>query len=121
MNLIKYAAPVVLTAFGISGALAQTPPPAPQSKLKDELRMPWTRGDESFIRRWLVVGPFAGDLATDPLASPGGEASAQPQDGLEVKRADGTSAKWHDILDANKSVVSDENKLQPGMKLVIPG
>lgn len=33
----------------------------------------------------------------------------------------GTSAKWRDILDANRSVVSDENKLQPGMKLVIPG
>jgi dienelactone hydrolase len=97
MGLIRYAGTVALTVFGISAAPAQTPPSAPQTKLKDELRLPWTRGDESFIRRWLVVGPFAGDLATDPLASQGGEASAQPQDGLELKRADGSNVKWHSV------------------------
>ena len=95
MSLIRYAAAAALTVFGVSGALAQGQPSAPQAKLKDELRMPWTRGDASYVRRWLVVGPFAGDLATDPLAGQGGEASAQPQDGLEVKRADGSIAKWH--------------------------
>ncbi len=57
--------------------------------------MPWTRGDESSIRRWLVVGPIAGDLQTDHLTSQGGEASVQPQDGVELKRADGSSVKWH--------------------------
>ena len=95
MSLIRYAFAAALTIFGASGALAQGQPSAPQAKLKDELRMPWTRGDASYVRRWLVVGPFAGDLATDPLAGQGGEASAQPQDGLEVKRADGSIAKWH--------------------------
>jgi LysM repeat protein len=33
----------------------------------------------------------------------------------------GTGAKWRVIMDANKSVLSDVRKLQPGMKLVIPG
>ncbi len=32
----------------------------------------------------------------------------------------GTPNKWQKILDANKSVIKDPNRLQPGTKLVIP-
>ena len=32
----------------------------------------------------------------------------------------GTPAKWQKILDANKNVIKDPNKLQPGTKLIIP-
>ena len=94
MNLIRYATVVMLAVSGVSGALAQEPP-APKPKLKDEMRMPWKRGDENFIRLWLVAGPFPGDLQTDCLSSQGGEAGLQPTDGQEQKRADGTTVKWH--------------------------
>lgn len=72
---------------------AQTTPTS--TKLKDEMRMPWQRGDENFLRRWLVAGPFPGGLETDCLSGQRGEAAAQPADGLEQKRADGTNVKWH--------------------------
>ena len=74
--------------------LSQTPPPS-SPKLKDEVRMPWHRSDENFLRLWLVAGPFPGGLDTDCLSGQGGQASAQPSDGLEQKRADGTTVKWH--------------------------
>ena len=53
-----------LILFGISGAVAQEPNPAPKTKLKDEMRMPWKRSDENFLRLWLVVGLVAGILFT---------------------------------------------------------
>ena len=46
-----------LTSLGASAALAQEKAPAPKPGLKDELRMPWKRGDETFLRLWLVAGP----------------------------------------------------------------
>ena len=80
MNLIRHAAAAALTTvFGVSSALGQEPPPAPKPKLKDELRMPWTRGDDDFLRQWLVAGPFAGGLGADRLSGQGGEA-ARPAD-----------------------------------------
>src|SRR5208283_3875663 len=77
-----------------STLLSQTPPPA-SPKLKDEMRMPWQRSDENFLRLWLVAGPFLGGLDTDCLSVQAGKAATQPTDGLELKRADGTSFKWH--------------------------
>ena len=68
--------------------------PAPP-KLKDEMRMPWQRGNRNFLRLWLVAGPFACGMETDCLSAQGGEAGIRPIDGLEQKRADGTSVKWH--------------------------
>lgn len=32
----------------------------------------------------------------------------------------GSSNKWQKIVDANRDVIKDPNKLQPGMKLIIP-
>ena len=72
---------------------SQTPPAT--NKLKDEMRMPWERGDERFLRGWLVAGPFPGGLDTNCLPGGAGEADAQPMDGMEVKLPDGTSVKWH--------------------------
>ena len=95
MGLIRYLTAIALTASGAWSALAQEPTPAPKPKLKDEMRMPWTRGDENYIRLWLVAGPFPGNLGTECLSAQGGDASMQPTDGLEQKRADGTSVKWH--------------------------
>ena len=82
---------VVLCMTSIVGA--QTAP-AP-TKLKDEMRMPWQRGDRNFLRLWLVAGPFPGGLNTDYIGGQGGEAGIRPTDAMEQKRADGTSVKWH--------------------------
>ncbi|MGO9231459.1 MAG: prolyl oligopeptidase family serine peptidase [Bryobacteraceae bacterium] len=57
--------------------------------------MPWQRGERNFLRLWLVAGPFACGLEADCLSSSGGEAGIRATDGLEQKRADGTSVKWH--------------------------
>jgi len=57
--------------------------------------MPWHRSEENFLRLWLVAGPFPCTLETDCLSAQNGEASIQPTDGLDQKRADGTSVKWH--------------------------
>lgn len=76
-----------------SNAGAQTAPAT--TKLKDEMRMPWQRGERNFLRLWLVAGPFACGLEADCLSSSGGEAGIRATDGLEQKRADGTSVKWH--------------------------
>jgi len=70
---------------------------ADDGEAQDELRLPWKRSNEDFIRRWLVVGPFPGGLGTDALAAAGGEAAAQPTEGLEVQRADGSRISWHTV------------------------
>ncbi len=91
MTLIpRKVAVVLLGACSASAALGQEP--APRPKLKDEMRLPWTRGDAAYLRQWLVVGPFACALEADCL---GGEAAAAPADGQEVKRPDGASVRWH--------------------------
>jgi dienelactone hydrolase len=96
MNLVRYAAAAALMAgFAASSALGQEPTPPPKPKLKDELRMPWQRGDGNFLRQWLVAGPFACGLQADCLSGQGGESAAQASDGPELKRADGTSVRWH--------------------------
>ena len=77
--------------FSIAGA--QTAPAF--TKLKDELRMPWQRGERNFLRLWLVAGPFRCGLETDCLSGQAGEAGILATDGLEQKRADGTSVRWH--------------------------
>lgn len=96
MNLIRQTVATSLTiAFAVSSALGQEPAPPPKPKLKDEQRLPWQRGDGDFLRQWLVAGPFACALGADCLSGQGGEAAAAAVDGQELKRADGTSVRWH--------------------------
>ena len=64
----------------------------PISKLKDEMRQPWERGDTFFIRGWKVARAFRCDLARDCLDIPGGEAVAKPNE--TQKRADGGPLSW---------------------------
>ena len=56
-------------SFWIALVASYTPvygqePKAAAPQLKNEMRMPWTRSDERFIRRWLVLGDI-------PLAAGG--------------------------------------------------
>ena len=51
--------------------------------------------DGSFIKEWLVLGPFpSADLGTDFLAEVGGEAGVAPRDGDSLITADGDTLVW---------------------------
>jgi len=51
--------------------------------------------DGSFVRDWLVLGPFPSrDLNTDLLADVGGEANIRPQEGDSVTTKEGKKLTW---------------------------
>ncbi len=81
------------TALQLAG---QTAPP----KLKDEMRMPWTRGDQRFIRHWLVVSdvPLAGGFDKDWLRDQGGETAVLPVEKMTVKLPDGKTVAWRTVV-----------------------
>jgi dienelactone hydrolase len=91
------------------------PPPAggASASLKDEMRMPWVRNDERYIRRWLVAGSFQAasqPLETDFLQREGGESRVEPKAGMTTQREDGSSVTWHwtdswgDVVNLSDSV-----------------
>lgn len=106
MNPIRIVAIAAMTVFGLTSLLAQVPPAAP--KLKDEMRMPWKRGDENFLRLWLITGPLPGELESDCFRGQGGEAHLQPTDGQEQKGADGTKVRWHSQKSWGDDVTFDD-------------
>jgi len=106
MNPIKFVAIAAMTVFGLTSLLAQVPPAAP--KLKDEMRMPWKRGDENFLRLWLIAGPLPGELESDCFRGQGGEAHLQPTDGQEQEGADGTKVRWHSQKSWGDDVTFDD-------------
>jgi signal transduction histidine kinase/DNA-binding response OmpR family regulator/ligand-binding sensor domain-containing protein len=62
--------------------------------------------DGSFVREWLVLGPFPSrDMETDFLAGVGGEANVRPKEGDAVTTKDGKQLVWtrfhssHDVVD----------------------
>ena len=74
---------------------AQSPPVS--SRLKDEMRQPWQRSDENFLRWWLAAGPFKCTMEADCLGAAGTEGTQRAADGLALKSADGATANWHRI------------------------
>ncbi|MDA1277518.1 MAG: response regulator [Verrucomicrobia bacterium] len=51
--------------------------------------------DGSFVREWLVLGPFPSrEMETDFLADAGGQARIRPKEGDTVTRSDGTRLTW---------------------------
>jgi dienelactone hydrolase len=73
--------------------------------LKDEMRQPWQRGDENFLRQWLVVGPFKCTLDAECISA---EGAARPTDGLEQKSVGGASAIWHRITNYGDATHFDD-------------
>lgn len=91
---------------------------APRPSLKDEMRLPWTRGAGP-VRVWLVCGDFPNPveegafpganaprtgLVTDYLKEHGGEAAIRPVAGLAHKRPDGTVATWTSYTSPQDSI-----------------
>src|SRR6187401_3360452 len=74
---------------------AQSPPVS--TRLKDEMRQPWQRSDENFLRWWLAAGPFKCTMEADCLGAAGTEGAQRPTDGMELKSTGGATANWHRI------------------------
>jgi pimeloyl-ACP methyl ester carboxylesterase len=83
---------------------------ATAARLKDEMRTPWSRSHERFIRRWLVLGdiPLAGETAGktqvtghaldhDWLAEHGGEARIRPTVGMRHRLPGGAAVSWRAV------------------------
>ncbi len=93
MNIFRrMAIAAVLTGLATC-ALSQESSPPP--KLKDEYRMPWKRGEETYLRLWIVAGALRGGLTTDCFADSGGEARLRPTEGQVQKMPDGSTLQWH--------------------------
>jgi pimeloyl-ACP methyl ester carboxylesterase len=76
----------------------QEPKPA-APLLKNEMRMPWTRSNERFIRHWLMLGDIplaAGGFDKDWLSEHGGEAAIKPADKITHRLPDGSKVAWRD-------------------------
>ncbi len=61
-------------------------------------QVPTQQVDGSFVREWLVLGPFATkDLERDFLADQGGESNVRPREGEAVTQTDGTKLVWRRV------------------------
>jgi predicted esterase len=98
-----FACLLLLTGAGIGQA------PAP-SDIKMEMRMIWSRNNERYLRRWLMLGPLLPEserqaapsasplkapMDIDFLADDGGEAAVRPVENMARKQEGGTALKWH--------------------------
>ena len=90
----------------LTSVVAQSP--AAPTKLKDEMRQPWQRSDENFLRWWLAAGPFKCTMDADCLGAAGTEGTQRPTDGLALKGADGASANWHRISSYSDAMHFDD-------------
>ena len=58
------------------------------AQLKQEMRAPWSRSNERFIRRWLVLSDIPGSIDKDYLQDQGGESAVRPAEGKN---------RWHSV------------------------
>ena len=92
-------------SFWIALVASSTPvfgqePKAAAPQLKNEMRMPWARSDERFIRRWLALGdiPLApGGFDKDWLTEHGGEAAIKPVEKMTHRLPNGSTVAWRDV------------------------
>jgi hypothetical protein len=96
--------PFLIAFLAFAGATvtltAQEPPKPGSPKLKDEMRMPWARSNERFIRRWLVLSdiPLDGNgFDRDWLAEHGGEAGIKPVEHMTHKLPGGGNVEWRPV------------------------
>ena len=84
--------------------------------LKEQMRQPWSRSNERFIRRWLALTDISltraaatvadAKASAPPLASfdedflleHGGEAKIRPTPGMEHKLPNGSAVKWRQLV-----------------------
>ncbi len=91
-------AAVLLGVFSVS-VYAEPAAEKPATHLKDEMRVPWSRSNERFIRHWQVLGeiPLAADFEKDPLAAAGGEAALVADEKAPVTLPAGKKLAWRAV------------------------
>ena len=97
MTVRQILLPVALIVF-CAAAVAQEPKPS-NAQLRDEMRTPWSRSNERFIRSWLVLGdiPLAGTFERDLLAAQGGESGVKPVEKASVALPNGATVAWRQV------------------------
>ena len=85
-----------------------------QTKLKEEMRMPWTRSNERFIRLWMVLGDIPStDLDKDWLTEQGGEAAIKPVEKMQHSLPSGKKIAWRPVTAwGDAADLSDGNGLK---------
>ena len=69
--------------------------------------MPWTRGNERFIRHWLVLGdiPFAaGGFDQDWLTEHGGEGAIKPAEKMTHRLSGASMIAWRDLTSLHDAI-----------------
>ena len=138
MRLMKTWSPCVFSIglfplFVSVNFAQQAPGSAPTTAathLKEEMRAPWTRSNERFLRHWLALSdiPLAGtsqnpDAAAlevgfdrDWLAEHGGETAVRPVEKMTHQLPNGKSVQWRDLKSWGDSVnLSDGYGLKRNM------
>ena len=87
------------------------------TQLKEEMRVPWTRSHDRFIRHWQVLGEIpltSTDAFTqDPFAEKGGETSLKPLEKTPVALPKGATLNWRAVTAWGDAVdLSDGNGLK---------
>ncbi|MBI4662638.1 MAG: hypothetical protein HY735_27815, partial [Verrucomicrobia bacterium] len=81
----------------------------PVAAQRPDRDVPVHKVDGSFIRDWLVLGPFPSvSLETDFLTGVGGEANVRPKEGDSITTSDGTNLAWTRIHSAHDLVNLEE-------------
>ncbi|HWA26453.1 MAG TPA: prolyl oligopeptidase family serine peptidase [Lacunisphaera sp.] len=88
----------VVALLAAASLFAQSAASSGPAHLKEEMRVPWTRSQERFIRQWQLLDEFPlgsgpGAFAVDPFAGHGGEAALKPGD-KPVTPDKGPTANW---------------------------
>ena len=102
-------------------AQPQQPPPERKQTLKEQMRAPWSRSDERFIRRWLVLSEFplaGGGFDKDWLVEHGGEAAIRPAENMAHRLPDGSSIRWRAVTAWNDAT---DLAAGPGLKRDLVG
>jgi predicted esterase len=115
---------ILTLLFMICPLSSQSLPPGSKKPLKEEMRQPWTRNNETYYRHWLAVGGFEAQQAagkdpeavmgmgmgTDFLKEHGGEAAIHPTPNMEQHRPDGSVVRWHPVTAFHDNVgVEDQS------------
>ena len=93
MTAARHLAPLLCWGLIACAAIGQTKPQA--HRPGGDMRMPWKRGDERFLRSWLVAGPFRAALDSTCMTGRAGDAGVHPAEGEESHGRDGSSVRWH--------------------------